>query len=29
VIHGDWSGTFRMQRKPAPVNAALDVTATA
>lgn len=29
VIHGDWSGTFRMQRKPAPVNAALDVGATA
>lgn len=29
VIHVDWSGTFRMQRKPAPVNAALDVALTA
>ncbi|MNS77969.1 hypothetical protein D3C86_1805940 [compost metagenome] len=29
VIHGDWSGTFRMQRRPAPINVALDVAATA
>lgn len=29
VIHVDWSGTFRMQRKPAPVNAAVDVAVTA
>ena len=29
VIHGDWSGTFRMQRSLTPVSATLDVAATA
>ena len=29
VIHGDWSGTFRMQRSLKPVSATLEVAATA
>ncbi|MGH7019014.1 MAG: hypothetical protein ACREEY_03995 [Brevundimonas sp.] len=29
VIHGDWSGTFRMQRSLAPANATLEVATTA
>jgi hypothetical protein len=29
VIHGDWSGTFQMQRRLTPVSAALDVATTA